>query len=641
MSQDLETKRGRIFAPILPDWELTLLRSVAAGVDQFDVGATYRRVGRKWLDHSKLNRFAAVCLVVADLCDQGWKIVPVAGRFVLIPGDLGAGPDNDINDAKASVRAGLLIGRDRQLREPSVSKFIESMEKGSSSRKPISCLVTEGRDLLARLDAALGNESRDQEAAINAKSVIDPYVDFCDTESMCEFSGIRKLDIWRYFRHTWSLEYRSVPGRSFATLVRNRALPNHPVMGIALMASPVMKMRERDYWLGLSIESFEKKIAENPAIAGNALMDLQQTLDAAISNIRSCDLLEPDEVKLPTNNAILKLERIADGAKAAHEAQLKASETVIRGIDGDDLDAIDWSVASEDPLFVHKRAKVLSDLLSARRTLQTYSTGDDLLIGLLSKKGRKAVEITLRERLKTIISTQVMDLSVCGGVAPYSALTSGKLTALLMTSKEVLSTFEARYGGTPSVIASQMAGRPIRKDAKLYALTTTSLYGVGSSQYNRLKLRREDFPFLSSTIQFAEIAKTDGFGSIHLSSATVEALRNVSRDEYGVRRINSRFGEGTSPRMRQIREGLEALGINANAVLEHSSKRILYGCRLSENVAGRNSQDKIARAWLQRWAIKRLRRQKVRDQVSSEGPESIADLLRLDRNGQAELRFTA
>ena len=628
---------NRLFSPILTDWELTLLRSVAVGVKPDALASSYRNVGRKWRDHAKLHRFAAVCLVVADVCDQGWSIIPVARRFVLQPDFIELGPDTDLDQAKSALRAGLKVGRDRQLKKRSVSRFIESMERGSARRKPISSVISDGQDLIKRLDIMMKKST----ILDILSSVIDPYVDFCDTDAVCAFTGIRKLDIWRYFRHTWSMEYRSVPGRSFAMLIRNRALPNHPIMGISMLASPVMKMRERDAWLGLSMESFERNIAECPSSADAELLALKDILDKAIDAIRTEDLLKPEEVISPTGDTILQLERKADGARIRHEAQLRSSTKILRGIDGDDLESTDWISASEDPLFVHKRAKVLATLLSARAVINQYQTGDDLLVGLLKQEGRRAVTAVLKERLKTMISTQVMDLSVCGGVAPYSGLTSGKLTALLMASCEVQRAFEQRYSGTPSVIASQMAGRPIRKDARLLAITTTSLYGVGSSQYNRLKLRRDDFIELRSSIAFDEIAKTDGYGSIHLSSKAVESLRDVSKEEHGVRRINSRFGEGTSPRMRQIREGLEALGIDADAVLQHSTKRLLYGCRLPDDRSLENNQSEIGNAWIKRWLYKRLSQEHVRDRLRSEGPNSVADSLALTVDGQRELRFTA
>jgi hypothetical protein len=87
------------------------------------------------------------------------------------------------------------------------------------------------------------------------------------------------------------------------------------------------------------------------------------------------------------------------------------------------------------------------------------------------------------------LASQVVDVSICGAIHPYNELLGGKLVALVLHSKEVRDLYEGQYGERISLIASQMAGRPIRRSARLKVLTTTSLYGVGSSQYNRLKLR--------------------------------------------------------------------------------------------------------------------------------------------------------
>src|SRR6185437_14476711 len=77
------------------------------------------------------------------------------------------------------------------------------------------------------------------------------------------------------------------------------------------------------------------------------------------------------------------------------------------------------------------------------------------------------------------------DLTVCGAVAPYNALAAGKLVGALAVSPPVLAAYRAKYS-RPSEIASAMAGRPITREARLSFVGTTSLYGTGSSQYNRL-----------------------------------------------------------------------------------------------------------------------------------------------------------
>ena len=65
--------------------------------------------------------------------------------------------------------------------------------------------------------------------------------------------------------------------------------------------------------------------------------------------------------------------------------------------------------------------------------------------------------------------------------------------ALSALSKEMQEAYTENYGRTPSIIASCMAGRPVIKKTFIEVVTTTSLYGSGSSQYNRLKLRSDDF----------------------------------------------------------------------------------------------------------------------------------------------------
>jgi hypothetical protein len=168
-----------------------------------------------------------------------------------------------------------------------------------------------------------------------------------------------------------------------------------------------------------------------------------------------------------------------------------------------------------------------------------------------------------------------------------------------------------------------MAGRPIYRPAELKILTTTSLYGNASSQYNRLKLRANDYPQLDHDVEWRELAQTAGYGTVHLASTTVRVLREVSEVTYRARRINNRFGEGASPRLRQIREAVETLGIDSACVLNHATPRIFYGCELHprarEELLGfypitkneGQSASVIASLWRQRWLVKRIQRPDV------------------------------
>jgi len=80
----------------------------------------------------------------------------------------------------------------------------------------------------------------------------------------CKHTGLRHMDIWRYFRYTWVNAYRSSPGRSIRILVRDAAAPNHAVIGIAALGNTVIQQTVRDNWIGWNAQSFLKNF-ECPA----------------------------------------------------------------------------------------------------------------------------------------------------------------------------------------------------------------------------------------------------------------------------------------------------------------------------------------------------------------------------------------
>ena len=229
-------------------------------------------------------------------------------------------------------------------------------------------------------------------------------------------------------------------------------------------------------------------------------------------------------------------------------------------------------------------------------------------------------------------------------------LLEGKLVALLTASSEVRALYAQRYGQQVSVISSQMAGRAISRPANLKVLTTTSLYGNGSSQYNRLRLHASAHAELSQDVEWHELERTIGYGTYHLSTETLKALRVVCERAYGARRIPNRFGEGASPRLRQTREGLTALGIDSAQILHHATPRLSYGCELhtgaieellglrGQTAGGSNSIHAIARAWKRRWLFGRIHQPAVLDRLALCDARTVkADMLVPDGNGQLEI----
>jgi hypothetical protein len=602
-----------------------------------------------WQDETWSLELRAVALLLADLMDQGWEITADNDNIQLQPPGLRLVGEST-EQAKQRLRRALQTGRDRQLGDSGVRRFLGRMHRvvpRAQGRSSIADVIDDGAELAKLLRPLAGLPP--EEAAARLKGVIDPVVEICDEEAKCSVTGLRLIDIWRYFRHTWSLEYRSTPGRQLGLLIRNAARPKRPVIGIAMLASPVVRMRVRDDWIGWNPEPFVARLRQGVWDPEVALRALVARLEKSIAEIRSDDLVSPDELAFPSERTILRLEQRCAGAaitrlRELEEVYSQAEEANVavrsqRDPAKNSLEGIDWRQASEEVLFVRKRAGTLGRLLDAKRTFQVIDwtkTGQALLDALIAHpNGLRTLNVALQEVRKAGLSSQIADVSVCGAVAPYNTLLGGKLVALLMTAKEARDAYRTRYADQVSIISSQMAGRAIYRPAELKILTTTSLYGNGSSQYNRLRLMTVDYPELDFDIQWKELAKTAGYGTVHLGTTTVRVLREVSERNYRARRVNHRFGEGASPRLRQIREAVETLGIDSNTVLHHATPRIFYGCELhpgaidellgfypvTESESPPTSV--IASLWRKRWLAGRIKNAEILDRVAQSNAQTM------------------
>ena len=86
------------------------------------------------------------------------------------------------------------------------------------------------------------------------------------------------------------------------------------------------------------------------------------------------------------------------------------------------------------------------------------------------------------------------------------------------------------------------------------------------------------------------------------------------------------FGEGANPRLRALREGLDALGLDEESLLHHGNPKLIYGVRLISNLRNyllgidskpkylfprrspKKATDDIVSWWMERWSARRLRR---------------------------------
>src|SRR6266581_1427285 len=230
--------------------------------------------------HADRQALLAAGLVASDLAMQGWVLRARARRVEIRPPDPVSG---DRSAEKARVRRQELVKRNAQLRQPSVQRFLDSMERQrlhNGEVVSIYSLMRDGRELADGLREARSHLNNGWPGVLS--SLVDPYLEFVTSEdATCPHTGLRLMDVWRYFRHTWTNQYTSVPGRTMMFLVRDRVAPLHPIVGIGAVSSPVMQIRERDTWIGWHPDTFLARIKASPT--PELAQWLVQVVDAAIA----------------------------------------------------------------------------------------------------------------------------------------------------------------------------------------------------------------------------------------------------------------------------------------------------------------------------------------------------------------------
>ena len=613
--------------------------------------AALRELIDEWDDDPHSLMLRTTCLLVADLIDQGWEFAIGTDRVTLKPPGLTPGPGVSPQQIKERIRRSLQAGRTRQLQEPSVRHFIRRMERvvaRAEGRSSIADLIDDGRELERHLLKLRRLPREEQEQRLRRPD-------------RSRGRGLRE--------RLQMPDHRSQPDRYLAVF------PSHLVAGIppdpgaaAAAADPQCRAPQpagdRHRPAGEPGDA-----PQNPGqldrldAAGLGAGHRQGRLGHQVSPRPHCcgastrrsprfrwdDLASAEEIARPTQRVIFRLELLAAGAAERRTRQLQefyAENRTSRHLEVRDAsEDTDWRTASEDHLYVRKRAEVLGSLLAARLAFdgrrparrsapRVPATGGD---------GRRAGGRSTPRSRNSASSVSQARWSMSASAAPCIPTTNcsaASWSRWLLHSKEVRDIYEAQYGGRISLIASQMAGPPDAPLGTPKVLTTTSLYGVGSSQYNRLKLRAAEHPGLPHDLSWRlfdgdEEDLTSGYGTVHLGSATVEALRELSAFTHGANRVNNRFGEGSSPRLRQIREGLDALGLESNHILHHATPRLFCASELEPDARDQllgfcqsgNTIPPFAAAisagWRRRWLLNRIQNDDVLDRVGKLGPESV------------------
>lgn len=558
--------------------------------------ANYRvRILREEIETQKLSeesdveelKYIASLRVLLDLIQQGWVVDIRSGALYLL-----FSSENSSN--KDYIKYRLSFERNAQFEEKSIVQFIEKMEKKR---------LFEGREVSVK--SLIGDSTTLINKINNGEIIVRPYIQKVANDRDI-YTGYKLSDIWRYFRYTWSIPYKTMPGRNIYYLVRDEAQENHPVIGIFALGNSVLNLTVRDNDIGWTVdavdtnmarkqdiqksnkqisqtegkevsakverflESEEEYIRRTEEYANKLLIQLEANIKAALNDIYVKDLGYHRNTKHSDEEYIQQL-------------RAQAEELRIKNLNNTKNDNVtDWVAEAESELFKKKRLIELAKLLETRNIFQKYhaSTAREQIVTMLKKDdGRKAIGAALIANRKNKIGANMMDIIVCGAIPPYNELLGGKLVSILACSPQVISDYTNRYKKQVSEIASRMKGKKVIRDSRLAYMGTTSLYAIGSSQYNRIKVPiAEDFELI-----YKKVGVTEGFGTVYFSKHTTDLLSRILEMMDGGKKINHIFGEGTSPRFRLISRGVAALGLKADSFLQHYSPRIVYSMELAKN----------------------------------------------------------
>ena len=656
---------------------------------QSPVNIVERIVGEevKWSTDEQTNPeqriiYRAAWLLFRDLVRVGWTFRWRAGIEVAPPeSESGAFSPAEIKEVKRKARRIMEPARLEKLFD--ARDFVLRMENPSPNgiaRVPIQCLIADSQALytdLSRISALPNNDQR----LVELSQVIKPYLQLVSTnenegDDRCSETGHKLGDIWRYCRLTWATPAENTPGRTMLYLIRDAARLYHPVIAIGSLENTPFRINCRDNWLGWTPEAFVTEVqqCQTERKLRAAFKRLLNYVSIAVDDIDLKGLCRPAECNHPKDALLDRLIEIAARSDEAHGLALRAwrARDASEGDDQEDdqeerskseLGNID--LATETALYTRKRAEQLYRLLTARRLLQSFlekpRLTDQWPPFLASEQGQTAVRTALFAMKNRHIGTSILELNVCGAIPPYNELLAGKLAALLMISPQVVTDYRRRYGKRPSDIASRMKGETVVRPADLIYVGTSSLYRVGSSQYNRVKLPagllRPDAP----EIKWHQLGETSGYGTLHISRLTMQCLEEASRDK-GVDYVNHIFGEGPSPKMRAIRQALGTVmepGFSGD-LTKHSMSRLVYGVWLATNGPAifrgdsktpkyyfdpkesvEESTGKIIDFWRERWLLPRISQPDVLRRLKEFDIQTILVGQSIQEGEKNEIRFVS
>ena len=488
----------------------------------------------------------------------------------------------------------------------------------------------------------------------------------------------RQKEIFRYLRHSWRIPYKTTPGRTLSFLVRIGV--EKKVAGIFSLASPAMWMSNRDEALGFeNFDVLELSEADNeklktyleemslndPRLSKKELQELKSEF--------KLDLQRPDWIRRWVGTGL------ADDCKNKHHlsGNFSVSELLhacmnslekrilqfpIREIsDEEDFEGkcnaigisieatkpTNWITGTEpknNPTQIkdcEKRRRIVKECILAYEVMHEWKTEGfpvnvadlfESLHGLETSIGSRrlsSLKTGIRESKTRMISSNIAEMIICGSIPPLNPLRVGKLIAMLALSSETKTLWDSTYSTSSSQIASNLAGRPISKPARLSAISTTGLYGRSNAQYSRISIPSES----GLKIRFSMVGVTgnkgEGPSNLMISDKSWILVSKLIEEHGAGEGISGKFGEGTSARIRRLQKAIQIMnaevsgGANVNlsfllkkiisnpfsrsihvSNLSHNSIRFHLGIDETPLIKSKPlAKDNILQLWRERWLV--------------------------------------
>lgn len=367
--------------------------------------------------------YLAALRVLRDLLLQGWALgVDEEGVYLVPP--LVSALQLDPDELKAALRESFAFTRQAQLSNPATAQFIRDME-----RRGIGAVLGDGPEIAKRLSRVT--------AAQDLELAIRPVLELVTPEARDDGeggTGLRLQDIWRYARHFWSIPYQSTPGRNLFYLVRDEAVPKRPVMGIAALGNPLIRLTQRDDRLGWTKDALRRRLERSDAAGRLAIgQHLARVANDGINDIFRRDLDLDGRSPAEATAYLLEVEK-----EAARRRNLDLSEagegrtaeySLIRdahnAVEAGRGEEVDWERLATTALYRRKRAGTLADLVRAASTLHERGAerDPDAVLRILRRAhegpaddaGEQAVETVLRRIKQKALAEHVLELITCGG----------------------------------------------------------------------------------------------------------------------------------------------------------------------------------------------------------------------------------